>query len=279
LQRKYLVLFPFYFSEIGGWNLADSAGTFKDSIMEYVQSAYSRALYDSTMRQFSDLASFENDLYKALQYYRYYFPEAIIPEVNTVINAPPAFTIGNDLLCLSTDKYLGPSSIFYKTEQVPQYILRRFRPEYMLPNCIEVLATGNFEFSHSGKKLLDAMIYNGKVMYFKQKLLAASPDSLITGFREKDLGWCNENEPEIWKFFIEHKLLFSIDPLEYSKYVSEGPSTSGMPPEAPGNIGSWVGWRIVSRYMEKNPDATLKQLMNEQDAQKILTNSKYKPSR
>jgi hypothetical protein len=29
--------------------------------------------------------------------------------------------------------------------------------------------------------------------------------------------------------------------------------------------------------MDKNPDITLQQLMNEKDAQKILTDAKYKP--
>ncbi|MEO6166441.1 MAG: hypothetical protein ABIO46_14260, partial [Chitinophagales bacterium] len=94
-----------------------------------------------------------------------------------------------------------------------------------------------------------------------------------------DITWCNNNEAEIWKFFIEHKLLYNPDPLEFSKFVTEGPSTSGMPTEAPGNIGSWVGWRIVTAYMKRNPAVTPALLMNEADAQKILTESKYKPTR
>lgn len=282
LKKKYPELFPFYFQEIGGWNVTRDTGiALKDSIWQYVQSAYSKALYDSTMFRFNDLSEFEKNLLLAFRYYKYYFPQAIIPEVNTLINAPPAFTVENELLCVSLDKYLGPSSGFYKyeAEPVPQYLLRRFKPEYMLSNCMEVMATGNFEFLPSGKKLLDAMIYNGKIWYLKQQVLPGSPDSIITGFQEADLIWCRNNEPEIWKFFIEYKLLYSVDPLEFAKYVNEGPSTSGMPPEAPGNTGSWVGWRIVSKYMEKNPGITLQELMNEPDAQKILTASKYKPVR
>lgn len=282
LQKKYPVLFPFYFREIGGWNIAEDTGAaWKDSVMEYVQSAYSQALYDSTMMRFSDLTAFEKGLEESFRYYRYYFPEATLPEVATLINAPPAFTAGNDLLCISLDKYLGASSAFYKyeAEPIPYYLLRRFSPEYMVSNCMQVLATGNFEFDPTGKKLLDAMVYNGKVFYLKRQVLPNAPDSIITGFAADDLEWCSNNEPEIWKFFIEHKLLYSPDPLEFSRYVTEGPSTSGMPTEAPGNIGSWVGWKIVAAYMKRNPSLTLQQLMNEDNAQKILTESKYKPTR
>ena len=50
-----------------------------------------------------------------------------------------------------------------------------------------------------------------------------------------------------------------------------------MPPESPGNTGSWLGWKIVQKFMQENPTYTLKSLMQETDAQKILTLSKYKP--
>ncbi len=282
LQKKYPVLFPFYFGEIGGWQFShDSSDALKDSVWQYVRSPYSQALYDSTMLRFADLLDFTKDLRHAFQYYKHYFPNAAIPEVNSLINGPSAFTIGDNLLCVSLDKYLGPSSAFYRyeAEPIPQYMLNRFKPEYMTSNCIEVVATNTFEMSPASKKLLDKMIYKGKIIYFKKKLLPLTPDSVITGYASKDLEWCSDNEPEIWKFFIEHNLLYSADPLEYGKYITEGPSTSGMPPEAPGNIGSWVGWRIVTRYMEKNADVSLQQLMNDSNSQQILSGSKYKPRR
>jgi len=37
--------------------------------------------------------------------------------------------------------------------------------------------------------------------------------------------------------------------------------------------------QIVRQYMKNNPYVTLEQLMNETDAQKILTASKYKPKK
>lgn len=282
LLKKYPVLFPFYFQEIGGWNITtDSGAAWKDSVLHYVQAPYSEALYDSVMLRFADLKQIEEPLRKAFTFYKYYFPDIRTPEVNTLINAPPAFTIGNDMVCISLDKYLGPASAFYayETEPIPNYLLRRFKPEYITANSLQVFSTASFEFNTAGKKLLDAMIYYGKILYLKQKVMPFSPDSIVTGFTAADLKWCEANEPEIWKFFIEKKLLYSTDPLQYSKYVTEGPSTSGMPSEAPGNIGSWVGWRIVNAYIKKNPTVTLPQLMQEEDAQKILTDSKYKPTR
>ncbi|MBA3649416.1 MAG: hypothetical protein H0W62_12840 [Chitinophagales bacterium] len=280
LQIKYPVLFPFYFEQLIGWKVNENSSlNVKDSILHYVMHPYSQALYDSSMRRYNDLSFLQKQLQTAFKYYKYYFPDAKIPVIALVINAPPAFTIGDDLICISTDKYLGPDFPLYQNEAdpIPQYLLRRFRSEYMASNAIEVFLTGNYEPSNASKALLDAMLYKGKILYLKQKLMTGVPDSIITGFSAGNLKWLNENEKEIWKFFISKKLLYSQDALEYEKYVSEGPNTSGMPPEAPGNIGSWLGWRIISKYMRENSSIELNQLMAEQDAQKILTASKYKP--
>ena len=42
-------------------------------------------------------------------------------------------------------------------------------------------------------------------------------------------------------------------------------------------LGVWMGWQIVRKYMKEHPDVTLQQLMADNDAQKILNQSKYKP--
>jgi hypothetical protein len=50
-----------------------------------------------------------------------------------------------------------------------------------------------------------------------------------------------------------------------------------MPIESPGNIGAWIGYRIVSAYMEQlNNKPTLDQLILT-DPKTILAKSKYKP--
>jgi hypothetical protein len=230
---------------------------------------------------FAGMEKTQGELETAFRYYKYYFPDKNIPEVITLINGPgpAAFTYGDSLLCIALDCYMGENFSYYQYLQIPNYALRRFRPEYIVSNCMEVWANHEFGADDAGKKFLDAMIYRGKVLYLKSQLLPDTPDSIITGLREKDLKWCLDNEPEIWKFFIEHDLLYSVDPLAYSKYLTDGPGTSGMPSDAPGNVGSWVGWRIVSRFVERNPDITLEQLMKEPNAQIILTKSKYKPVR
>ena len=62
-----------------------------------------------------------------------------------------------------------------------------------------------------------------------------------------------------------------------SKFTGEGPFTTGFVKESPARTGVWIGWNIVKKYMDKNANISLDQLMHETDAQKILSLSKYKP--
>ena len=279
LINKYGDFFYFYFNDFR-WNMqSESDDSWKDSVVLFVSDQTLRSLYDSVEKRFSDFSAEEKELNTSLRYYKYYFPEITAPIVITVINSPGhgAFTYGDSALCIALEDYMNPEFSFYKFLDIPSYLVRRFKPEFIVPNCLQVMITKQFPFDPTSKKLIDAMVYNGKVMYLKSKFIPDIPDSIATEFREKDLKWCLDNEKEIWKFLLEKNLLYSQDPLEYMKYVNEGPTTSGMPPESPGNVGSWVGWRIVSAYMSKHPETSLQQLMNEEDAQKILTDSKYKP--
>jgi len=277
LTTKYGDFFYFYFNDFR-WQ-SDSDRSWDDSIIAYISDTTLHALYDSVEKRFSDFTSIEKELNTSLRYFKYYFPETSIPTIITIINSPGhgAFTYGDSILCIALEDYMSPQFSFYKYLDIPNYLVRRFKPEYIVPNCLQVMITKQFPFDPTSKKLLDAMVYNGKVMYLKSQFMPENIDSLTTGFRNKDLKWCSDNEKEIWKFFIDKNLLYSQDPLEYMKFVNDGPTTSGMPPESPGNVGSWVGWRIVSSYMKKHPEISLQQLMSEQDTQKILTDSRYKP--
>jgi uncharacterized protein YjaZ len=99
------------------------------------------------------------------------------------------------------------------------------------------------------------------------------------GYTKEQLEWCIKNESNIWAFFIEQKLLYSTVVQQYIKYISDGPTTNGLPKESPAKIGAWIGWQIVKAYMNNNPAITLEQLLKEKDAQKILNNSNYKPKK
>jgi hypothetical protein len=63
------------------------------------------------------------------------------------------------------------------------------------------------------------------------------------------------------------------------KYLAERPKTIEVGEKCPGRIAQWVGWQIVNRYIETNPETSLPELMQISDANKLFKESRYKPEK
>jgi gliding motility-associated lipoprotein GldB len=229
---------------------------------------------------FPNLTRVENELTQSFRYIKYYYPKAQIPRFIGFLSGFSYQTpIGDNYVGIG----LGKDSKFYGAlvNSLPLYLSRKFTPEYIVPRVSEYYVRENlFKERDQDRSLLAKMIYNGKILYFMDQIMPDNmPDSLKIGYTDKQLGWCNAFEAEIWGFYLESNLLYETDYPKIQVYLSEGPFTPGLGEKnssAP-KLGVWTGWQIVRKYMEENPDVTLQQLMADTDAQKILTKSKYKP--
>jgi len=123
------------------------------------------------------------------------------------------------------------------------------------------------------------MIIAGKALYFVDVTLPDVKDEFKIGYSAKQLDWSQKNESNIWAFIIENQLLFSSNPQGVSKMMTDAPFTSGFAAESPGRLGAYIGWQIVRNYMKEADGITLKQLMEDTDAQQILKVSKFKPGK
>ena len=133
-----------------------------------------------------------------------------------------------------------------------------------------------FPDKSNGKPLIEQMIEKGKQWWLLDKLMPATADSLKTGYTQKQLNWCKENEGLIWNYFITNENIETIEPGVVQNYIGESPTTQGMPGASPGNIGQWVGWQIVKKFADNNSSLKPADIMNT-PARKILTEAKYKP--
>jgi len=127
--------------------------------------------------------------------------------------------------------------------------------------------------------MVASMIYYGKAHYFVERVLPDLADSLNIMYSGQELKEVENHKNLIWGHFISEKLLFNSTRFIVDKYCGERPKVVEIGDKCPGRIGRWLGWQIVRSYMREHPEVTLKQLMEEKDAQKIFKQSKFNPGR
>lgn len=233
---------------------------------------------------FPTLHTVEKNLSESFKYIKYYYPKAKVPRFISLLSGfAYQITTGDDYMSIGLDMFLGKDSKFYGAlvQSIPLYQSRRFEPQYIVPRVTEVYAREElFKERDEDQSLLAKMIYNGKILYFMDQVLPENmPDSVKIGYTDKQLGWCQLYEGNIWGYFLESNLLYETDYPKIQVYLSDGPFTPqlGEKRSSAPKLGIWIGWQIVRKYMEANPNVTLQQLMAETDAQQILSLAKYKP--
>ncbi len=233
-------------------------------------------------KKFSNTGSLENELRRDFQFVKYYFPEYKIPVLVTYIGPldAPGVALTRNRIAIGLQQYAGKDFAGYQANEVqqmyPAYISRRFDAAYIPANCIKALTDDLFPDKSTGKPLVEQMIEKGKQWWLLDKLMPSTADSLKTGYTQKQLKWCRENEGLIWNYFVTDAKLESIEPDVIQNYIGESPTTQGMPQVSPGNIGQWVGWQIVKKFAAENSSLNPVEIMNT-PARKILTAAKYKP--
>lgn len=283
LKQKYPDFLDFYLDVLMGFgikgNYADSSQAIQNSLKIFLTYKDYKGLFDTVGKHFPDTKSIDEDLLKGFKYMKYYYKDFKAPKIVyfiTGLNDVRAVPEG-DVLGIGLDMYLGPQYPYYVSVGIPEYMTQKLQPQYACVYAMSALYFNDHPFEKEGRTLLDMMVQRGKQQYFLRKVLPFTEDTLRFGYTAKQMAWCNENEALIYNFFIKDNLLYETNWQKVIRYVSDGPNSTGMPAESPGDIGAWLGYRIVQAYMDQHPEKTMQELFAFGDAQKILQESKYKP--
>ena len=240
-------------------------------------------LRDSLELKYRDLHWLEKELKQGFRYVKYYFPQYHLPAKVVAFIGPfdgPGVALTAYALGIGLQSYAGKNFSFYLSEQgqqaYPQYISRRFEPEYITANCLRNLAEDICPDSSDGRPLIEQMIIKGRYWWLAGKLQPEAPDSIRTGYTQAQLNWSASNAAAVWGYFMKGVDPYTTDPDIIKNYVGENPKTMGMPDASPGNIGTWVGWQIVNKYAAEHSGMSPAELMHV-PPRVILEEARYKP--
>jgi len=264
LKKKYPLLFP--------TQVADSVWLSK------IKDKDEQELFAETQKVFKNSTSLKKELQSLFKHIKYYHPQFKEPKVITLltnIDYDNRVIYADSLLLISLDVYLGKNHPFYG--DYPKYIKENNQKSHIVVDVANAFIKKQLPLN-SDRTFIGKMIFEGKKLYLLDRYLPKLSEKEKIGYEEEKLAWAKANEEQIWKYFIEKKLLFSTDSNLDKRFIAKAPFSKFYLSEdnkSPGKIGAWVGWQIVRSYMQHN-DVSLQQLMQTK-ALDIYKKSKYKP--
>jgi hypothetical protein len=279
LELKYNGFLRFFGYVINIGEFSDS--TWSDGLVKFCTDKLNNEVYTSTMKVFPEIKNIENDLTHAFIHYRYYFPLKKIPGVFTCITRfNNSIIIGDSVLGIGLDKYLGSDCKYYPGLEIYRYQTAKMNPYNIVPDCMYAWASSEWNYKDMGYQTDNALteiLHEGKLLYFVKSMLPEHDDNLVFGFTAGQMKFCRNNEAQMWQFLVEHNLLFSSEQLTKRKLSGEAPFTSYFSKESPGRAAVWLGFRIIESYMLNNKNSSLADIMKDTDIQGILEKARYNP--
>ncbi len=230
---------------------------------------------------FSDDRKIKQSLTSLFQHIKYYFPSFKTPTVYTVlsdVDYESKVIALDSILVIGIDNYLGADHEYY--QGLSLYISQTMSPE-QLPVDVASAYSKKYISRPASNAFLDKIIYYGKELYLKDMWLPNATDAQKIGYTLEQMQWVKDNETEMWRYFVEKELLFSTDPKLDTRFIKPAPFSKfylEIDNETPGRVGRYLGWQIVRKFMERNPEIQPKQLAL-LNAKQIFEKSKYKPKK
>ncbi|MGM9759751.1 MAG: gliding motility protein GldB [Parabacteroides sp.] len=248
---------------------------YQEKLKHYYAEPTLRKLYMDAVSRYASIQELQQQLGEGFAYLQRIFPDRTIPTCYMHVSGFNQNVLVTDsLLSISIDKYLGQDYPLYQ-EFFYDYQMQKMQRNHVVPDYLTGWLMAEFPFEGKENVLLDRMVYEGKLLYILAHALPeVKPDTLL-GYTPEQLNWLQSNEAKLWQTIVERKQLYTPDITTTNLYFEEAPSQF-MANDAPGCLGKWIGWQIVNRYMQTT-GYTVVQLMQQHDAQTLLTQAKYKP--
>ncbi|APY01454.1 gliding motility lipoprotein GldB [Lacinutrix venerupis] len=236
-------------------------------------------LQNEAIKKFENLSKETNEIKSLFKHLKYYFPQFNTPRIITVasdVDYRNKVIVTDSIVVLPLTNYLGKTHYFY--QGIQEYIAQDLEPNFIIVDLADKYAK-HYTPLQERKTFLEDLIYEGKLLYFKDKVIPFKTNAEKLNYTKDQYNWAQNNEEYIWRYFVDKELLFSTDNKLASRFINPAPFSKfyleQIDSESPGEIGKYIGWQIVRAYMENNT-ISFKQMLTK-SAEEIFDNAKYKP--
>ncbi len=163
---------------------------------------------------------------------------------------------GDSIALIGLNHYLGSGDEAYAN--FDQYIRNSKNIEALPEQLAEALLSSQAPYSidSNDATALSKMLYSGALIWITKKINGDTDISRLSGWTEQQSKWAQDNKLQAWNALINRKLLYSTDPDVAMRLIKNAPTTSILHPDAPGQMGTWMGLQIVDAYMKRHPETS-----------------------
>ncbi len=273
-----------YFHQIMG--LPEAASQLTEEALDILKDSSYQLLYHDILKEFTDMEDIMADFNSGLQNYRRLLSNNQgLPRVYSFISGFQYQSLVfedayGEALGIGLDLFMGDDFPYQTVDPgnpaFSKYLTRTFNEDHIIKKAVEVLVEDKMS-APTKADFLSLIIWGGKKLYAIDQILDFKPDTIIFEYTPAQMEWCRQNEVQMWNFFFDKDLFYETDIKSFNKLVAPAPYSPGMPVEAPGATGNYMGYRIVQEFMKRNPEVSLAELLTLDNAQEILEKSKFKP--
>ncbi|MCM1336386.1 MAG: hypothetical protein NC187_05030 [Candidatus Amulumruptor caecigallinarius] len=192
-------------------------------------------------------------------------PDVKWPRVYGIVSPYRQAIVNTDTVSLvALNHYLGPD---YEAYSGFDPYTRRQKNARLLPyHFTEALLMRDYpqpldSLNARPADALDVMVHDGAVAAAMMRVIPQAELTDVGGWTPAELAWLREHEAELMAELRDSGRLHSTDPLLKARLVEPGPATMAFRLHAPGRAGRYLGLRMVERYLESHPDASIGSLL------------------
>lgn len=264
LKKKYGAFYTDFLYSIAAFSPRqddDPVASAVSFIQKYKSVADSIPIYYPKLER--HLAQIEAGLKRA----KVYFPKALIPQ-RIITYVGPFDSYGafyaDKYLAIGLQQFLGPDYKAYQSDYLINLYgsqkIHTFSENYIPATALRTWLDGTFPQKTGHLRLIDLMVEEGRKIYALKRLLPQTDDKILLGYSLQQFQWCENTQSSLMHYFSKDNLFETQQPEQIIQYTSDQFIGPGLPDKFPSNIGKFIGWKLVSKYMDNHKNCSLQDL-------------------
>lgn len=257
---------------------------FITGIVNFTQDPAMKEIFDSVTAHYANLAWLEHGITQAIKKLKNAYGKSdeisfdykrFVTLTTGQFNYDNRIAVYEGSMLIAIDQYVLPYFEKFQFFGQPMYIVNMSDSSFLLRDCVSAITEQVVPFDGKNTRLLDFMVASGKSLYLLDIACPNMDDRIKMRYTPEQMKWMEDNEGNVWGYFIQNKLLFEQDPSKFNNIINDAPFTNAFRNDSAPRTSEYIGLQMVRKYAAKT-GKNLQEIMAA-SSDEILKDSGYRP--